>query len=260
MMRGMVGVAALFAACHALASSVPSTRPRPVTYSLSDGFDLIASLELRGDGSFHFMWTGCTGLIAKAEGRYVTEQSVVRLSPTTGAFREDPRTFARLMHRVRWGEREYLLPEERILAFANAINAGREPRSGVFGVFYLRQGDELLTAGGRPSLEPKWQRFLLASPQTGLVARVLQRETSVQRPIVEIDAGAAAGLLEGMQLYAFNPRRPSFKGDLTILAVDAASARAVVDFQYNHIRVGDSWSSRRNHGAAQQGVEADEAR
>jgi hypothetical protein len=71
---------------------------------LSDGFDLIASLELRGDGSFHFVWTGCEGLIAKAEGQYVTEQAVVRLTPTSGAFREDPRTFARLMHRVRWGE------------------------------------------------------------------------------------------------------------------------------------------------------------
>jgi hypothetical protein len=260
MMRGMVAVAVLCVACHGTGSSVPSIRARAVTYSLSDGFDLIARLELRGDGSFHFVWTGCEGLIARAEGQYITEQDAVRLTPTSGAFREDPRTFARLMHRVRWGEREYLLPDERMLAFANAINAGREPRSGVFGVFYLRQGDELLTANGRPSLEPKWKRFLLTSPQTGVVARVLQRETSMQRPIVEIDAGGGAGLLEGMQLYAFNPRRPSFKADLTILAVEADSARAVVDFQYNHIRVGDSWSSRRNHDAAQQGVEADEAR
>ena len=46
---------------------------------------------------------------------------------------------------------------------------------------------------------------------------------------------------------------------MTILAVQPESAKAKVDFQYNHIRVCDIWKSRASREAAQQADAADEA-
>ena len=123
------------------------------------------------------------GVTAQAAGRYEAAASSVRLIPGPGDFRRDPRTFAESMHRIHWGQREYLVPEERMLAFANAINAGREPRGHVIGaVFYLRSGDEAKVADGLPSLPGRWQEFLLPTPVAGTVSEVIQKETGTQRP------------------------------------------------------------------------------
>jgi hypothetical protein len=230
------------------------------TYVLSDGFDFVARLDFQPDGEFRFLWTGCTGVTAQASGRYEAADGTVRLMPGPGEFRRDPRTFAEIMHRIRWGEREYLVPEERMLAFANAINAGREPRRHAIGaIFYLRSGDEGSAASGLPSLPGHWQAFLLPEPLAGTVTKILQRETDTERPIVIIDRGSKAGLQQGMELVAVNPRRPHFRADLTILSLQPESGKAKVDFQYNDIRVCDIWKSRVSREAAQQ-ARADEAR
>lgn len=229
-------------------SEVPTTDAAQQTlaskYTLSDGFDVIALLGFR-DGRYEFQWLSDTGPVARSSGTYVLEPGSVSFHPDSGAFRKDPRTFADAMHRVRWGAREYLIPEERMLAFTNAINAGREPRANGFGLFYLREGDEARPVAGKPDLGPKWNSFVLPLPLSGAVVKVEQRETLTQRPVVVIDAGARAGLKQGMELYASNPRRPHFQADLTIIDVDDTSARAVVPFQYNHVRVCDLWKTKR---------------
>jgi hypothetical protein len=164
------------------------------------------------------------------------------------------------MHRIHWDGREYLVPEERMLAFANAINDGREPRRHVIGaIFYLRSGDETKPTSGLPSLPGRWQEFLLPKPLAGTVSKVVQRETDTQRPIVVINRGSNAGLREGMTLVAVNPRRPHFRADLTILSLQPESAKAEVKFQYNQIRVCDIWKSNESGEAAQQAEAADEA-
>ena len=226
-------------------------------YTLSDGFGVIGILIFATNGRYDFQWLSDTGPVARSLGRYVVEPHSVSLQPDSSDFRRDPRTFAEAMHRVRWGAREYLIAEERMLAFANAINAGREPRANGFGLFYLREGDEAKAVAGQPDLGPKWNPFLLKQPLSGAVVQVEQRETLTQRPVVIIDAGARAGLKQGMELYASNPRRPHFYADLTIIDVDDTSARAVVPLQYNHIRVCDLWKTER--GAAQHS-DADEQR
>ena len=264
-MRSMV-VAGIFGmGCGAAPSSqprqavaAPVVEPLASSYVLSDGFDFLASLDFEPGGAFRFLWTGDTGLVAEASGRYEAAADSVRLMPGPGEFRRDSRTFAERMYRIHWGGREYLVPEERMLAFANAINAGREPRMQVMGaIFYLRSGDEAKPAPGLPSLPGRWQEFLLPKPLAGTVSKVVQTETDTQRPIVVIDRGANAGLREGMTLVAVNPRRPHFRADLTILSLQPESAKAKVEFQYNHIRVCDLWKS--SEEAAQQADAADEA-
>jgi hypothetical protein len=267
MKRWILATLLLAAGCNAApgirkeqAVATPAIERLAPSYVLSDGFDLVARLDFQDDGTFRFSWQGCAGVIAQASGRYEAAADSVRLSAAPGEFRQDPRTFAERLHRIHWGDREYLVPEERMLAFANAINAGREPRSHVIGgVFYLRSGDESRAVAGLPSLPGQWQRFLLAKPLAGTVAKVVQKETHAQRPIVIIDSGSAAGLREGMTLVAVNPRRPHFRADLTILSVEPETAKAEVDFQYNHVRVCDVWKSRASRKATQQTDAADEA-
>jgi hypothetical protein len=252
-MLGLVGSAELVPQSATLLAHSPAS----VRYVLSDGFDLRASLSFEANGRYEFHWDGCLGSIAQSSGRYAVNGAAVSLAPDPGSFRRDPRVFANVMRRVGWASREYLIPEERMLAFANAINAGREPRSTGFGLFYLRDGDETKLVEGMPDLGPKWNAYLLPEPLAGTVVRVEQRETSTQRPIVVLGAGSRLGLREGMELFASNPRRPHFRADLTILTVEVDSARAVVPFQYNHIGPCDVWRSR---GAAQQSDAADERR
>jgi len=225
-------------------------------YSMGDGFDLNAVLMFGSDGRYAFHWHGCTGTIAESSGHYMAEDRAVSLRPDSTTFRRDPRTFTDAMRRITWGEREYLIAEERMLAFVNAVNSGKEPRGARFGLFYLREGDDRKPALGLPAVGVEWTQFILRQPLTGSVLRVEQRETSNQRPIAVIDAGASAGLKAGMILYASNPRRPHFYADLTIVQVEETQARVRVPFQYNHVRVCDVWHSRR--GAAQP--DADERR
>jgi hypothetical protein len=215
-----------------------------VTYILSDGFDLRASVKLSADGRFEFSWVGCLGSIATASGQYVAEDNSVTFMPANQAFERDPRTFADVMRRVRWGEREYLVPEDNMLAFVNAINSGEEPRSTSIGLFYLRQGDEHKPASARPDIGLEWSAFLLDEPLFGNVIKVEQRETSTQRPLVIVDAGTRSGLRKGMQLHASNPRRPHLQAWLEITELGDDWARALVSFQYNEVRVCDVWSTR----------------
>ena len=120
----------------------------------------------------------------------------------------------------------------------NAVNAGRERRRHTIGaIFYLRSGDESKATSGLPSTPASFPGVPRPKPLEGTVGRVVQTETKRRGPIVVIKRGSNAGLRTGMTLVAVNPRRPHFRADLTILSLQPDSAKAEVDFQYNHIRV-----------------------
>ena len=240
--RLVVTLGLLLFAVLALDAGAEDLRGR---YGLSDGFDLIASLQFRDDGTFAFAWQGCLGPIASASGRYSPEGDIVRLQPVSDNFRKEPIVFSERLRRVRWGPREYLIPDERMIEFVNAVNAGAEPRSRGLGIFYLREGDERKPVTGRPDVPEQWRDYLLSQPVTGKVVRVEQQETRTQRPIVVLSAGAREGLQKGMSLFGFNPNRPSFSADLIVTEVTETSARAIVTFQVRHIKVGDGFSTRR---------------
>lgn len=54
---------------------------------------------------------------------------------------------------VEWGERRYLIPPRQIKAFCDQVEKGLEPRSEIFGRWWLlRLGDEHLKVDGVPEL------------------------------------------------------------------------------------------------------------
>lgn len=54
------------------------------------------------------------------------------------------------LHIVRWGSRVYLINEERLADFEDAIQRGFEPRTTRHGLFYLREGDQTKPVSGDP--------------------------------------------------------------------------------------------------------------
>ena len=53
---------------------------------------------------------------------------------------------------VRWGSRVYLIDDESMPRFREAVRQGGEPRNGPFGMFYLRRDDWKKPAQGMPDL------------------------------------------------------------------------------------------------------------
>lgn len=65
---------------------------------------------------------------------------------------------------LRWGERNYLLADEDLKRFVNAVNSGREPQKYCVprcGSFLLREGDDQKTVSGLPDLPAEYRRLLL---------------------------------------------------------------------------------------------------
>lgn len=130
---------------------------------------------------------------------------------------------------VSWGERVYLIGEDALKDFANAINLGLEPRSGLisepyYGSFYLRRGDEQKTAGGRPSLPDGWHSFLLDRPVTGTILVI---EGDARERTAKINKGAREGLKAGMRLLA-KGEEPSLWSGAEVISVEEDSARVRV--------------------------------
>ena len=65
---------------------------------------------------------------------------------------------------VRWDDRRYLIPVDKIVDFANSINAGFEPRTKAHGHFLLRNGDENKSAQGAPGIPQAYREYLLKEP------------------------------------------------------------------------------------------------
>ena len=122
-------------------------------YYEGDGLGANIQLSLSPDAGATVTWHGCMGLYGANHGALVE-------SPD-GALRIDfvapnePDKFANFPSElvpVSWGERQYLIPPDKIPEFVSAINHGREPRKNVHGRFLLRDGDEARPVTGLPSL------------------------------------------------------------------------------------------------------------
>jgi hypothetical protein len=101
---------------------------------------------------------------------------------------------------VRWGKRSYLLEEDQLLDFCNAVNLGLEPRNNMHGPFYVRilETDRSRIDGqieGAPDLPGAWKPFLLSTPLSGKITEVLKEGRAT------VDIGSEGGLREGMRLF-----------------------------------------------------------
>ena len=128
------------------------------------------------------------------------EPGRLRLNPHIMPWEYAPTGLPLDVHVVPWGDRVYLIPPEDLLAFANAVNSGSEPRYDSPSRFLIREGGIDIPVTGFPALPESHKRYLLPSPITARVLRTgAQRDGKTE---ILVDAGRQQGLIEGMELVS----------------------------------------------------------
>ncbi|MGB9182404.1 MAG: hypothetical protein WCB68_24450 [Pyrinomonadaceae bacterium] len=199
-------------------------------------------------GSGHISPNGRCNHKNGGSGTYVFSHGVLKFTllkftrwQHSFAVNEPKSTFTMLP--VRWSGRLYLLDEDTLADFANAINLGLEPRRSLitenyYGQFYLRTGDETKEVSGAPSLPVKWSSLLLKNPVEAQVTKV---EVGCSYLMLTIDKGSGAGLKPEMRLIRENAAEPSLSFDPLIVFVEKNSARLQARGEW---KVGDKLTTR----------------
>ncbi len=205
-------------------------------YFFGDGLGVNNHLHLTSDGNFTFQWQGCMGTYDDNEGRYMIERETLILSPQKPNIQEGFQGTPTRFSVITWGPRLYLVPEDRLLDFVNAINQGQEPRNRLFGNFYLREGDEKIPVSGNPTLSSQWQEYLLTEPIVGKIVQIGKDKSAI------VNIGAQNGLKAGMLLTA-NPNDRRF-AQLKVISVDENSAVTEKLYQNDKILENDTVSTK----------------
>ena len=257
-----------------LASSLMTAAPAPQTdgavemlggYTYSHPFGG-QPFQLTADGKYSSDTANCTTTY-RNEGTYAVEDGLVVATVTSSkqwphgrpeeakeAEREDVEAArTRRLRPVRWGERLYLIDEDALLEFCNAVNTGIEPRrsfngaedqrafdGAYLGAFYLREDDEQRSAVGLPQLPAAWREYLLEKPVEGVVTSIDGEHKAA------LNVGSRHGLRVGMRLVAFDEEEkrwgpPSLWSGIKVVSVEAESAQ--VEFQ-GKLRQGAKVSTR----------------
>jgi len=178
-------------------------------YYYGDGLGVNVDLALAPDSGFVFTWNGCLGLYDQNYGDVTESGGKIRLLfrlPNEG---EGFEGIAPEFLPIIWGERHYLIPADGVVRFANAINAGFEPRGSNSGQFLLKRGDASRQVSGYPSLPSEYAEYLLRRPIKAEVSSVKESHAkdSDRISIVLLNVGASQGVRKGMEFYVYSPSR-----------------------------------------------------
>lgn len=178
-------------------------------YFEGDGLGENVSLTVARGAGISATWFGCMGLYGANEGD-VLELPAGRLEfrfngPNGGGGQGPFGRFPTSVTLVRWGERRYLLADDQMMDFVNAMHEGWEPRSDLHGMFLLARGDEEKPAPGLPGLPEGILAYLRSEPleiglsriEPGVDRGSAQFPTCLYRVHFALPAGAR--LAEGLE-------------------------------------------------------------
>ena len=137
------------------------------------------------------------GIVGHENGYLTRDGAKVILTPAETD--KQPLLIDRELYVVRWRSAIYLLPEQKLGAFVQAIVKGDEPAGGDAGRYYLRQSGNL--ASGLPELPEPWATKLRDRLILGTI-RGVRADGGIM-----IDVGTADGIREGMNLTIRNTGR-----------------------------------------------------
>ena len=121
------------------------------SYYQGDGTGVNVSLKLAPDGGFYFSWHGCLGEYDRNFGRIsIDEAGLIHLHCERPNVRKGFQGIDELLAPVRWGDRRYLLPPEKVVSFLAEEGGRWEPRDSIWGFDLLRLGDEQKAVAGTP--------------------------------------------------------------------------------------------------------------
>jgi hypothetical protein len=196
-------------------------------YYYGDGLGVNVDLTLAPGSGFVFTWNGCLGLYDQNYGDVAESDRKIRLLFKLPNKREGFRGIAPEFLPVTWGDRYYLIPSDGVVKFANAINAGFEPRNSEWGQFLLRRGDVSKQVSGYPNLPPEYSEYLLKSPIKAEVSAVKEsRDKGSDRiSIVLLNVGASQGVRKGMEFYVYSPSGVFESATITVVNDTSSEAQ-----------------------------------
>jgi hypothetical protein len=198
-------------------------------YYYGDGLGVNVALSLAPKSGFVFTWNGCLGLYDLNYGEVAEADGRLRLVFTFPNEREGFQGIAPELLPIVWGERHYLIPADEVVHFANAINAGFEPRHTVHGRFLLRAGDELKHAQGVPNIPSEFSAYLLRKPIKAEISSIKDSRTEDSKRITTavLNAGTAQGVKQGMEFWVYVPS--AIYGLARITRVDRSYSEVTID-------------------------------
>jgi hypothetical protein len=154
-----------------------------------------ATLDILGDGRFSWTASGCWSY-QKEYGFVRRIDGALSLQPIPHDQHEVTKLLLMPLYPVRWGARAFLLRNDQILDFCNAINQGPEPGK-ILNVDCYHQGDYWpKNLEGQPELPGEWNSYLLKKPVFATITHVRDDGNA------PINRGSEDGIKKGMHLKA----------------------------------------------------------
>ena len=177
-------------------------------YGYGDGLGVNVTLVIAPKHGFDFEWRGCLGTYDRNHGSVSFAGNIVSLLCKYPNKEKSRIGVAEELIPVPWGNRNYLIPKDDVVGFCNEINSGNEPRTGFYGNYLMRSGDEEKKVVGWPDLPDQYMACLLTAP---LEANLIRVGDSIVRPsicdwnfkdtVVFLDVGEKDGAQVGMELH-----------------------------------------------------------
>jgi len=196
-------------------------------YYYGDGLGVNVHLSLAPKSGFEFTWYGCLGLYDLNYGSVVEKEGVLHLIFTHSNERKSFQGIAPELVPLVWGDRHYLIPADRFVDFANAVNAGFETHNSVSRRFLLREGDELKEVEGAPKLPSQYSGYLLEKPIKAEITSIKGSliEDSARITTVLLNVGRSQRVKEGMEFHLYSPSTLYVSARVTKVEADSSEAK-----------------------------------
>ena len=204
-------------------------------YYEGDGLGANISISLAPDTGIAATWRGCMGLYGANRGKVVERDGTLRFEyeqPNAPGFGGFPDT----LRPVRWGERRYMIRQDKMMGFVNAINHRLEPRERVHGMFLLAREDENKAVEGLPDLPPAYLALIRRAPMRVRVVSIdgVDKKKSDQDCSytyrMTLDRGATDRFAPGIELKPVAQPRVWESATIETVASGTAIAKMVVWF------------------------------
>src|SRR6188508_3426377 len=108
-------------------------------YHFGDGLGVNVTFAISPNRGFVAIWTGCLGVYGRSLGTVTESNGRLLLNHEAPNQPGGFGNFSNVLVPVRWGERLYLVGEEQLGEFVNAVNAGFGECSGYCPTHFLRR-------------------------------------------------------------------------------------------------------------------------
>jgi len=198
----LVALAALaFQANTPTKASVPKFTANKVAgeYYFGDGLGVNCHLKLAVDNTFTFRWTGCLGEYDKNGGRFHFEGDELVLELTQPNNRQGFQGTPTRFYPVQWGKRMYMVAEEDMAGFCEAVASGWQGDSldAIHGDHYVRINPndiyKMPAVSGKPDVPVKYRPWINK--------RMLVSITKIENGKIYLDRGSADGIVQGLKLF-----------------------------------------------------------